>query len=132
MADSTRELKQLQTRLTTLQKELQEAQRDQKSASQQVNEIQGKIKQVRDGMEKLKDKEAVVSEHAILRFFERVLGYDLDEVREIILSGKAAELIDEFRSGKFPQKMETPPTNGEFASSFRLIVKNKVVTTIET
>lgn len=132
MADSTRELKKLQTRLSQLEGELKDAQASQKTANQQVNDLQKKIKQARDSMEKLKDVETIVSEHAILRFFERVLGYDLDEIRGMILSGKTPELIDEFRSGKFPQQLETPPTNGSFNKSFRLVVKNKVVTTIET
>lgn len=131
MADGTRDLKQLQTRLTALEQELNDAKRGQKDANKAVSDIQSKISQVKQNMEKLKQKDIIVSEHALLRYFERVLGYDLEEIKAGILGGKTHDLIDQFNSGKFPQTMP-PPSNGQAGESFRLVVKNRVVTTIET
>jgi hypothetical protein len=69
-------------------------------------------------------REIVVSEHAILRYLERVAGVNLDEVREKILSPSVRKYIDELGSGKFPQ-------NGSETGKYRVVVKNRVVTTVE-
>lgn len=128
---SAHDLKKLQVRLSTLEKELKDAQGDRTQANEKVSGVQNKIKGVKSSMEKLKKKKAIVSEHALLRYFERCLGYDLEAIKKGILSGKLPELIDQFNSGKFPQSMP-PPTNGRSGETFRVVVKNKVVTTIET
>lgn len=43
-----------------------------------------------------------ISEHAIVRYFERVLGYDLDEIRKTILPDSTLKLAEKLGSGTFP------------------------------
>lgn len=60
-----------------------------------------------------------VSEHAMLRYFERKLGFDLKEIEKKILTPEVIKYMEEFGDGQFP--------NGD---DILLVVKNKTVTTI--
>lgn len=62
----------------------------------------------------------VVTEHALLRYFERVLTHNLDTIRESIVTPELKEQIIELGSGKFPHP------NG-----YTLVVKNGYIVTIE-
>ena len=55
----------------------------------------------------------------MLRYFERVLGYDLNEIRGMILSDQTKAFIDQFGSGKIP------------GQGFRIVVKDRTIVTIE-
>ena len=121
---TTTEMKRLQTRLKDLQDELKQAEQERSVADQKTRTLRGKIKGVEKSIQRLTQKEIVVTEHAMLRYIERVLKLDLEEVRKRILSPKVRGYIDELGSGKFPQ-------NGEETNKYRVVVKNRVVTTIE-
>jgi hypothetical protein len=61
-----------------------------------------------------------VSEHAYLRYFERVKGYDLEEIKNEILSDTVLALVEKLGgSGLFP--------NGDY----RVVIRNNVVITIK-
>lgn len=60
-----------------------------------------------------------VSEHAIVRYFERVKGLDIELVEKEILSKDVMKLIDQLGgNGTYPNK------------DFKIILKNNTVTTI--
>jgi hypothetical protein len=61
----------------------------------------------------------VVSEHATLRYIERILKIDLKKIEDDILSEENRKIIDQVSSCKIP-----------FKDNFQLIVRNKTVTTI--
>lgn len=115
------DLKGLKTRLTMAQADLDAAQ-------EQVKDAQRKEAAARRLRDSLKDqitnietanKEPVVTEHALLRYLERVYGIDLEETKRTMLDDGVADLIKQFKSGKIP-------SNG-----CRLIVKDCVVVTVE-
>lgn len=60
-----------------------------------------------------------VSEHAMLRYFERKLGFDLKEIEKKILTPEVIKYMEEFGDGQFPNGDDT-----------LLVVKSKTVTTI--
>ena len=63
--------------------------------------------------------EIVVSEHALLRYFERVKGFDLNAVKAEILSENVLSLVNKLGgSGYYPN-------NG-----YRVVIKDNVVVTI--
>ncbi|WP_300408629.1 hypothetical protein [Lagierella sp.] len=68
------------------------------------------------------NENAAVSDHAIVRYFERVLGVDLEEVSEKILPPEMEESVETLGSGHFPIN------EGEF----KIVVKNGVVVTVLT
>lgn len=56
-------------------------------------------------LEALKDvSEIQVSDHAVIRYMERVLGLDIKAFREQIARGELGAAIKCFESGKFPVK----------------------------
>lgn len=116
------ELKALNTRLKEAEVDLsiamdnaREANRVTDRARTKVNTIKGQIAALEEST-----KDVIVTEHAILRYIERVYGIDLEEIRETMLSGGVRELIDQFGSGKIP------------CEGGRLIVKNRTVVTVES
>lgn len=115
------DLKALQTRLAKAEADFQSAVEDLKVAQS----AKDKAKSLRDRLaEQIKDFEQkntgpVVSEHALLRYFERVYKVDLDEIRNEILTAEVRAFIDMFPSGKIPSK------------DCRLVVKNRTIVTIE-
>lgn len=78
------------------------------------------IKNLKSEIDKLsKDTTVKVSEHAIVRYFERVKGYNIAEIEKDILSDEVLNLISQLgENGKFPN-------NG-----FHVVLKNNTVTTI--
>jgi predicted RND superfamily exporter protein len=78
----------------------------------ELNEIQQNINKMMP--------EIVITEHALLRYFQRVLGYDLEEIKNKILPDKAKEDISKLNTCEYP------------VEGFKLIVKNNVIVTIET
>lgn len=78
------------------------------------------IKNLKSEIDKLsKDTTVKVSEHAIVRYFERVKGYNIAEIEKDILSDEVLNLINQLgENGKFPNK------------EFHVVLKNNTVTTI--
>lgn len=115
------ELKALQSRLTAAEIDLSAAREDARVA----NRKEAACRTKRDGLKAQiaamteARKEVVVTEHAILRYIERVYGIDLGEIKATMLSGNVLGLIDRFGSGKIP------------CEGGRLVVKDRVVVTVE-
>jgi hypothetical protein len=66
--------------------------------------------------------EIVVSEHAVLRYLERVQGIGLDEIRKKILTSSVVDLIDKLEAG-----------NGQYPvkeGGFSIRLKDNVIVTI--
>lgn len=117
---NTHDLKGLQVRLTKAEAEskslLEEVKLLQKRASESENLANALRKQINDITDST--KEIIISEHAYIRYFERVSKYDLDKLREIILPEKTIALIDQMGNGTYG-------VNG-----FKVKVKDRTVITI--
>lgn len=119
---NAQDLKRLETRLKNAEESLKTAkasveayQAVAKAAEKEINETRAAIKEL-----KAKKPGIIVTEHAMLRFIERILGISLDEIKERILPPDVVALIDKMGDGKFPH-----PEGG------RLVVKNGTVVTVE-
>ncbi len=117
----TQELKSLQSQRDKIRGELEQAKTEQKDWSKKVNDLIDKLNFLDKKIATFAQKDVVVSEHAYLRYFTRVLGFDLEEIKMKILTPTAETAIREFLSGVFP--------NGD---GVRLKVKDGVVVTILT
>lgn len=84
---------------------------------QNLNTLKQKILNLSKNAETL-----TISEHAIIRYVERVLGIYLDEISKRILPDEQAHLIETLGDGHFPVN------NGEF----KIVVKNGIVVTLYT
>lgn len=114
-------LKQLKTQLNKLRDELAVLKLDvankQRDCSTKINSI----KNIEELIDKLENgnKTIAVSDHAIMRYFERVKGFNIDDIKKEILSQEVKDLIDKLGGdGKYP--------NGEH----QVVLKNNIVTTI--
>lgn len=118
------ELKALQSRRDKLRGELNQAVLEQKDLSAKIRDTEGRLKSVEDQIRKFSQKQesVVISEHAILRYLERVAGIDRESVRAAILPPKTEEAIKKFVSGTFP-------VDGQ---KFSVKVKNGTVVTVIT
>ena len=47
-------------------------------------------------------KKIDVSDHAIVRYFERVLGYNIKEIKKKILPDPFKTVVNKFGNGKYP------------------------------
>lgn len=60
-----------------------------------------------------------ISEHALLRYIERVMGFDLDALRRQIMTDSVTSIIQSLPNGRIP------------AEGCRLVVQNGTVVTVE-
>lgn len=110
-------LKQLQTRLAQKKGELTLLEQDSRLLNGKANKIRGEIAELNHKI-KLATKQLTLTEHAILRYIERVMGVNVEEVRSKILTDKLKKLNDEIGDGEF------------HLDGFKVIVKENVITTI--
>lgn len=115
-----RQYKQLQSHLNnmladadTLKIELANKQREYSQKLQAIEKLKTEMSKLNN------NKNLKVSEHAIVRYFERVKGFDIDQVEKEILSEQVVELADKFGGNG------TYPNDG-----FSVIMKNYTVTTV--
>jgi septal ring factor EnvC (AmiA/AmiB activator) len=113
-------LKQLQSQLGTVEGEMAALQTE---ISHKQKELQTKRKNAAELKQRInnfaKNGAPQVSEHAILRYLERVKGVDIKAIEKEILSAPVLELVDKLGgSGSYP--------NGNFS----VVMKNNTVVTI--
>lgn len=72
---------------------------------------------------KSEETEVIVSDHAIVRYLERVEGVDIESIKHKILSGNASEQIATLGTGELPVKGES--------ADFVLVFRNYTVATVQ-
>lgn len=94
------DIKDLKKSLVQLEKEreafVQSTQLNKASLDKRIEQLQRKISLIEQPIK--------VSDHAVLRYLERVLGLNLDDVRAEILSSGVEAQIRQLGSGKYPLK----------------------------
>ena len=89
-----------------------------------VEKLQRRLKSIERDLEACTRDTPIVSEHALLRYVERVLGYDLEVLTTAILTETVLAQIATVGSGQFPVD--------SCGHNFIAVVKQNVVVTIET
>lgn len=116
--------------LKSLQRRLSESEVRLRMALQEVTDAQTRASTERLKMDALrkqifqltaKDKPVVVTEHALLRYLERVCGVSMEETRKKILPEETEAHVKSFRTGTFG-----------VAGSHKVKAKNGVVVTVLT
>lgn len=118
-------MKQLESIKTKLQGEIEGLKTQKSNISKEitlkqnhVQEIVKKIKILSQG----KENEIIISEHAILRYIERVLAIPLEEINQKLLPDKLMEQIKILGDGSYPVE----------EGKYRIIVKDNVIVTVIT
>lgn len=103
----------LELESSVLKKELVKSQKEYKSKLEEIKELRGQIHKCE------REVDIVVSEHAVVRYLERVGGMDIDSIRGQILTGEVEQYCKVLGgSGKFPN------------SDFSVVMKDYVITTV--
>jgi len=123
MPNDSQKLKQLRTRKGKVDLEITELKRDKEKAEAALAGARTELAKVENNIKTLtQSKDPIVSEHAILRYLERIEGVDLEEVKKKILTDKVKAYINQFPNC-------VAPVEG-FPQNFKIKVKNRVVITI--
>ena len=115
-----RKQKQLQTQLNTMTADADalriEIANKQRMLGQQMKDIE----RMRLEIDKLRSTDELkVSEHAIVRYFERVKGFDIEQIEAEILSEKVRGFVEKLGG------------NGTYPNDWhQVVMKNKVVITV--
>ena len=116
-------LKQLTTQLSKIESEISALKTDLGIKNKELDSKKKSLKELQLKIQNLKNsKNVIVSEHAILRYFERVLGFDLEDIQKKILTDSVHGLIEKLgsNSGQYPVR----------ESDFSVVLKNNVIVTI--
>jgi len=118
--ETSAQLKALQSRKARLQGQLPSLKSDMQEASHAYSKALNSVKNIDNEIEMLtKDDSLVVSEHAMLRYIERVVGVDLEDMRQDIISQVEAPYRS-LGNGKYP------------IHGGRVVVKDNVIITVES
>ncbi|QDH83723.1 hypothetical protein [Achromobacter phage Motura] len=113
------ELKSLQVRLHEKTKELQALERNIAEYNSKRGKIFKDIAQLQFQIQDLTKKDLVVSEHAVLRYLERMYKFDLNEIKSQILTPQLIKTADTLGNGKFPT-----------GAGFKAVVRDRVIVSI--
>lgn len=113
-------LKSLQTQYNNLEAQLKVKRQEFENAKEIISKLQSQRDKVRNEIMNIENSdEIVISEHAIIRYLERVKQFDISAIKKDILSDEVVSMVKTLgRTGKYP--------NG----NFRLVIKNGIVTTV--
>lgn len=109
----------INTHLQEVSEEKRLIQMRMKELQEELNKKEEVEKELKKKKEYISNKEPRVSDHALLRYFERIEGYNMEEIKKKILSPR---VIDQ---------MNILGSKGVYAADdFYVLVKNKTVVTV--
>jgi predicted nuclease with TOPRIM domain len=116
-----RKHKQLKSQLNNAEADLEALKIEVSNKQRELSQVQKNIDVLKYQMSKLNNNDNLkVSEHAIVRYFERVKGFDIEAIEKEILSDSVIELVDKLGgSGSYP--------NAEYS----VVMKNYTVVTLK-
>ena len=115
-------LKELHRMLSQAEVDLKTAKALQRETNDKVSALSDKIKSLKKQCEALKTREIIISDHAVVRYFERVEGFDIENIKAAICPDSAKKQIGVVRTGSFPVR------SGE--KNWKLKVKDGIVATL--
>lgn len=115
-----RKIKQLKSELENLEIDVSVLKIKLANVNTEFNHKKAAIEKLKEEIKKLSTtKNPKVSEHAIVRYFERVKGFDISKIEKEILTEEVLDLIEKLGgSGSYPNK------------DFSVVMKDYTVTTI--
>ena len=113
------ELKALGTRKKKIEKDRKEVLDQIRELTRLKQDLDKKLKEVHKDIAKIQGAGPVVSEHAMIRFLERGLGFDMEEIRKEILNSNVVAIASARGSGKVP-----------ISKNCKAVIKNGVIVTV--
>lgn len=117
---NSQELKQLQSRKIKLEAEAQTLLEESKDYQRKYSKVCSQVYDIEKQIDGLKEKYIIITEHAILRYLERVEGFDMEKVKASILPNDVKTQIKAFNgNGKYP-----------IGSGFQIVVKDGSIVSV--
>lgn len=115
-----RQYKQLKSLLNTMEGDVAVLKIEINNKQREYNQKMQDIRNLKNEMSKLNEKNSLkISEHAIVRYFERVKGYDIKKIEKEILTEPIIKLVEQCGgTGSYPN------------IGFSVVLKNYTVTTV--
>lgn len=117
--NDTQKLKSLQVRLSKSLAKLTELEKDKRQITKECDREKSLVIGFEKEIKKLAIVDIVVSEHAVIRFLERAMGFDMEQIKQKILNDNLKDTIKSMGNGEYP-----------ICEGLRVIVKNGVVLTV--
>ena len=118
-AKDSQHLKNLHSRKGQKEADIEALKKEAGIISDSLFKAKGQLKAIAQEIEGLKKKNPIVTEHAVIRYMERAMGLDLEEVKSQILNDRVRQQIDVLGNGKFP-----------IGNGFRVVVKDMSIVSI--
>lgn len=116
---NSHKLKNLNTQIKEIEKDIEQLQIQCANAKHLINDLKSEKELLQRQANKLTGGKVILTEHALLRYFERFLGYNLEDVRAKILTPDIERMIKFAPNGKIPYR------------GHHLVIRDKVIVTIE-
>lgn len=116
---NSQRLKHLHVRRNQLETDIEMHKKTIHDTEKELSHKQTQLRSVEQQIDEIQNMKPMVSEHAMLRYLERVKGIDLKEVEKEILSETIVDTIETISSGRIP-----------FSKDLELIVRKKTVVTV--
>lgn len=99
------ELKSLQTQRERLQGSINELRGQATEINTALAKKKSKLADINEKIKRISEKDIIITEHAILRYIERVIGIDIEDLKKRILDDETKEAIKKLGgSGTYPAK----------------------------
>lgn len=95
-------LKELQTRRDKASEALKSLKQEHSSLSSEISKKEKLLNSINQEIAELSTNQIIISEHAILRYLERVLGVDIELVKKEILTSDLEKKIEVLGNGTYP------------------------------
>ena len=116
--NKSQELKAAQVRIHKAETECLAIEEEISSLQEDLERKRDKVRSLKSRMEKIKEKEIIVSEHAVLRFMERAMALDITQIENKILSNNC-NAMRAMGNGKYP-----------IGEGLKAVVRNGIVVTV--
>jgi len=110
---------ELNRKKKSIESEIEEEKYKRENQDEKIRKLNSELYKVNKRINNL-TKNVVVSEHAIVRYMERVMGVDIQEIRDKILSDKFVKMVKELGNANYPIDGTTK----------KAVVKDNIVITI--
>ncbi len=115
------EIKQLESIKSELSAKLEGLKIQKSTLDKEISATNQNISNIKQKIDKLKDNgNLIVSEHAIIRYIERVLGIDIEEINSKILTEEIVKQVEILGNGTYSVN------EGEF----KVVIKDNVIITV--
>lgn len=112
-------IKRLSKSKLKISRKIEDLFEEKKSIDRKLNDTRDHLRLIEGNIEKLTKLKPQLSEHAILRYLERIKEINISEVKEEIMTDKIKQQISTIGNGRIP------------VGDFVLVIRNNVVVTIE-